>query len=93
MGFVRHPQPNPVRYDHPDWYVEIWIGQGDNDVLLGNKLNSNLTTLQQLIRAYHPGPFPLLQDFPKQPGATDDEHYLHYASRWLKTYLPIAIKQ
>jgi hypothetical protein len=92
LGFKCVSQSMPVRYEHPDWYIEVWLGNGDDEILLGNKLTSKLTTLQQIIRTHHKGPFPLLADFPKIPNTNQNEHYLAYASHWLKTYLPNIIE-
>jgi len=81
---------NPVRYENASQYIEIWLGQGDNDVLFGDKTTAKFVTLQQWIRNHHPGKFPLLAEFPRKPNSNEDEHYLSYAAHWIKTYYPHA---
>lgn len=84
-----------VRYDSADLYLEIWLGGGDNDLMIGIKKDTekirpgttHLFSFQQLVRHLHTGPFPLLADFAVPPGTGEHEHHLLYWAHWTRQYL------
>ena len=94
-GFTFTSSSKCIRYDSADLYVEIWLGQGDNDFLIGLKKDTekirpgdtHLFSFQQLIRHFHKKPFPQRAQFPRPTGMSDEEHYLGYFSHWAQRYL------
>ena len=66
FGVILTSGDNPVRYDLPRLYMEIWSIKGETDVLFGLKADtddlrpylSRIFSLAEVVRYYKTGPLP-----------------------------------
>ena len=94
FGFALTAGSNPVRYDADRVYVEVWSGQGEIDLCLGVKVDTEILRpyvshrfgLAQVIRYYKRGPVPPLSSFAAPSASTETERELMHLALLTKTY-------
>ena len=85
---------NEARYDAAALYVAIWSSKREVDLFFGVKVDtetirpyvSHMFSLDEVVRYYKTGPFPVFGSFAAIPGISEEERYVIYLATLTKKY-------
>ena len=94
FGFARTSDDDPVRYDAATLYVEIESSKAEIDLMFGVKADTDVLrpyvshrfSLDEVVRYYKHGPFPVFASFAGDPDAARDERFVMYLAGLTKQY-------
>jgi hypothetical protein len=83
-----------TRYDAATLYVAIGSSKGEIDLIFGVKVDtetirpyvSHIFSLDEVVRYYKTGPFPVFGSFSAIPGIGDEQRYVIYLATLTKKY-------
>jgi hypothetical protein len=94
FGFTLTSDDDGVRYDAPTLYVGLGSSKGEIDLILGVKVDtdtirpyaSHVFGIDEIVRYYKTGPFPVFASFPAIPGVSEEERFVIYLATLARKY-------